>query len=214
MHSLICLVLFFSQVFSLTPPNWGNSPVYFVSVNLTNPSPVATWKFDYYYDSSRFNITGSRYNHYPPQFDEMCVDPTIPNSTYECDVIFAVDGWTYLSFPTADFCCKCENTFGSTNYDWMKENSTFVGHENINGIAVEHWTKQGQYLNHYYCDAKDKKPIRFNELWGPDQVLKQWDYIIESYDKRLFDTSFVEAPKVCQTFCMSEACKEYRSIQI
>ena len=210
MTSLIFLLLL-SPILSLSPPFWGNNPIYFVSVNLTNPSPIATWRFDYYYDSSRFGTTGSRYNHHPPQFDEMCVDPTLPNNTFECDVIYAVDGWTYLLFPTAGFCCKCENTFGSTRYDWMKEDSNFVGYDVINGQKVEHWTKMGQFLNHYYCDAKDRQPVRFNELWGPNHVLKQWDFIEETYNTRDFDKSLVEAPKNCQNLCMSDACKEYRN---
>ena len=206
-------ILLIHITFNLTPPLWGNNPIYSVSVQLINPQPVSTWKFDYYYDALRFNITGSRYNNYPPQYDEMCVDSSLPNSSYECDVIYAVDGWTYLLFPSADFCCKCENSFGSTKFDWLKENSNFQGIEMLNGISVEHWTKQGQFLNHYYCDAKDRKPVRFNELWGPNQVLKQWDFIGETYNINEFDRSLIETPENCEKFCMSDVCKNYRNVQ-
>ena len=199
---------------TLTPPSWGNSPIYSVSVNLINPQPISIWTFSYYYDASRFNITGSRYNHYPPQFDEMCLDSSLPNSSYECDVIYAIDGWTYLLFPTVDFCCKCENSFGSTRFDWLKDGSEFVGIEDIEGVRVEHWQKQGQFLNHYYCDVRDRKPVRFNELWGPNKVLKQWDFISESYRTEAFDDKLIQAPENCLHLCQSQVCKDYRGLQI
>ncbi len=71
-----------------------------------------------------------------------------------CDITFAVDGWSYISFPTKRFCCKCSNSFGSIRYDWLKENSTYVGIETISGRSVTHWTKPGQYLNHYYSTVE------------------------------------------------------------
>ena len=33
------------------PPIWGGAKQYSVTVNFTNPSPVAYWKFKYYYDA-------------------------------------------------------------------------------------------------------------------------------------------------------------------
>lgn len=207
----ILFPLISQAVSNLTPPYWGgNSPIYSVTVNLTNPEPIANWIFDYYYDNSRFGFAVSRYNHHPPQFDEMCVDSTFPDHRYECDVIHSTDGWTYISFPEKNFCCKCENTFGSVKYEWLQTNSTFIGYETINGVVAEKWDKMGQYLNHYYCDSVDKKPIRFNELWGPNQILKQWDFIQETYNDSLFDVAIVQPPENCQTFCQSQACIEYR----
>lgn len=216
---MFAIILFFGSIsvissnfLALKPPFWGNNPIYSVSVNLTNPQPISYWKFDYFFDNSRFGFPVSRYNHYPPQFDEMCVDPALPNSSHECDVIYATDGWTYLAFPDVDFCCKCENTFGSTRYDWLQLNSTFEGYSSVNGYTVEHWTKWGQYLNHYYCDSNDRKPIRFNELWGPNHVLKQWDFIVETYNTSAFDEKLVKPPENCQNYCDSEVCKLYRKI--
>jgi hypothetical protein len=44
-----------------------------------------------------------------------------------CVATFATDGWGYISYPTQNFCCKCTKSFGAIKYDWLKENSTYVG---------------------------------------------------------------------------------------
>jgi hypothetical protein len=46
-------------------------------------------------------------------------------------------------------------------YDWLKANSTYVGIETVDGKAVTHWTKVGQYLNHYYSAVEKELPVRF-----------------------------------------------------
>ncbi|RYY33328.1 hypothetical protein EON62_04335 [archaeon] len=196
---------------ALSPPGWGSTPLYSVRVNMTNPQPVATWQFDYYFDAARFNVTGSKFKHYPPQYDEMCMDPTFPGSSFECDVTFAVDGWSYIAFPAANPCCKCENQFGSVLYNWLAVDSTFQGVVPINNVKCEHWTKQGQYLNHYYCEVGSREPVRFNELWGPNAVLKQWDFLAPTYNTTAFDASIVQPPPGCQTLCTSAVCQAYRS---
>ena len=76
---------------------------------------------------------------------------TFSKSGLRCDLTFATDGWSYIAFPTQNFCCKCTNKFGAIRPDWLKENSTYIGRDTINGTAVNHWTKNGQFLNHYYA---------------------------------------------------------------
>jgi len=192
------------------PPLWGGVPTYSVMVNFTNPRPVSRWTFAYFHDDE---LGAERYEHYPPQFDEMCVD--LPyGSQYQCNVIFATNGWSYLQFPQADFCCKCESQFGAIRGDWLKKNSTFVGIETINQQKCEHWTKQGQYLNHYYCTSDDKRlPVVFNELWGQPPTLKQWDFKLETFNPKKFDRKLIDPPANCENYCMSGPCQAYRNVK-
>jgi hypothetical protein len=187
-------------------PTWGNSTVYNVKVNLTYPEPLAFWQFDYYYDA---NLQASRFQHYAPQFDEMCL--YLPyGSSYQCDVIFATDGWSYIAFPEVDFCCKCENEFGAVRYDWMQENSTFIGKTIVRGIPCYHWTKQGQYLNHWYQSINTAAPIRFNEMVRGN--LKQWDFLLDTYNTAGFDLNLLAPPPNCQQLCPNSVpqCEGYR----
>lgn len=49
-----------------SPPWWGGNPQYKVKVLMTYDSPVMTWNFSYYYDST---IKAERYEHTAPQAD-------------------------------------------------------------------------------------------------------------------------------------------------
>ena len=206
---LLFVIIAISQIVTaqLSPPLWGGVPKFSVMVNLTNPNPVSDWMFAYYHDS---NLGAERYEHYPPQYDEMCTD--LPyGSNQQCNVIFATNGWSYLQFPKVDYCCKCENTFGAVRGDWLVQNSTFAGYQMVNNQKCEHWTKRGQYLNHYYCTADSKRvPIMFNELWGQPPTLKQWDFIVDTYKIDSFERSLIDPPPKCENLCNSYVCKAYR----
>jgi hypothetical protein len=78
-----------------------------------------------------------------------------------CTVTFATDGWSYVEYPTKDFCCKCANSFGAIKYDWLATNSTFVGIETLGGVSVTHWTKSGASGNNYYSTVDKQFPVRF-----------------------------------------------------
>lgn len=72
-----------------------------------------------------------------------------------------------------------------------------MGTELLNGIRVTHWTKNGNYLNHYYSTVDRGLPIRFNELKSGN--LKQWDFDLQTYNTGPFDPSKIQ-PK-CQNLC-------------
>lgn len=114
--------------------------------------PKVNWTFTYFYD---WSIKAERYEHQQGQYDEMCL---LPNTTFNkggvpCDITFAQDGWSYISYPSKSFCCKCSKSFGSVRYDWLKDNSTYIGITPMHGYTVTHWTKKGNSLNHYYSTA-------------------------------------------------------------
>lgn len=60
-----------------------------------------------------------------------------------CSVVFATDGWSYINYWNDDWCCKCENAFGSVKYDWLQKNSTYEGEATVNGYKTYHWLKYG-----------------------------------------------------------------------
>lgn len=164
MKTVLTLTLMFLAAVVLvnaqTPPSWGGNPRYTVKVKMLNDKPVATWNFTYFYDWSQ---KVERYEHNSPQEDEMCLLPitTFKKDAEPCVVTFANDGWSYVAYPTHNFCCKCSKSFGSVRYDWLKENSTYIGIETIDGKSVTHWTKPGNYLNHYYSTVDKEFPVRY-----------------------------------------------------
>ena len=79
----------------------------------------------------------------------------------------------------------------------------------MNGTEVTHWTKMGQYLNHYYSTVDKALPIRFNELKKGN--LKQWDFDLKSYHEGIFDPEKLK-PK-CQNLCVGD-CQYYRGTQL
>ena len=93
----------------------------------------------------------------------MCLVPqtSFTKNKLPCIVTFAKDGWSYIEYPTKNFCCKCSKSFGAIKYDWLKDNSTYVGIETVNGVSVTHWTKMGLYLNDYYSTVDKAYPVKF-----------------------------------------------------
>lgn len=198
--TLLCFFLGVSGQ-SPSPPFWGGVPQYTVLVNMTNPEPVSTWQFTYYYDGT---ANASRYIHHPPQYDELCLGVVDPHHT--CHVLFAVDGWSYLLDQDTGSCCKCSQSFGAVRYDWLQENSTFMGYAIINNVESQHWTKQGQYLNHFYVENQPpSRPVRFDELWGPQQILKAWDFNLDTFQPYV-NKNMLLPPNQCDNRCSSEAC--------
>ena len=135
----------------------------------------------------------------------MCLLGNPPfDSTNSCVIIFSDDGWSYIQYPQHNWCCKCGNSFHYINYDWLQANSTFVGMEKVNGYQVEHWTKQGQYLNHYY-NAVGGLPVKFYEL--KLGMPKAWDFDLSTYKKGAVDPKLFKGP--CDNLC-GGSCKNYR----
>jgi hypothetical protein len=97
-----------------------------------------------------------------------------------CVITFATDGWSYIEYPAHNWCCKCGNKFGAINYNWMKDNSTYIGIETVNNYSVTHWTKQGIELNNYYSTVDKQLPVKFYELKGGNP--KSWDFDLKSYN--------------------------------
>lgn len=185
-------------------PMWGGAPVWQAEVNLTYPDPVSTWKLHYYYDAER---NASRWVHHPPQYDEMCQG--LPyGSEYQCNVIFATDGWSYIQFPERNWTCKCEDKFGAVDLYWLRGGSyEGVNPTPIDGREVQHWTKQGNMLNHYYCtDDKKQLPVRYHEIWGGKP--KQWDFLLDTYRTK-FNRSLVD-PIPGAPLCNSLPCTSFR----
>lgn len=130
----------------------------------------------------------------------MCLLPTTSFSKggQVCYVTFATDGWSYIEFPAHNFCCKCSKSFGAISYDWLKDNSTYVGTEIIDGKSVTHWTKEGAYLNHYYSTIDKQLPVRFFEIKNGNP--KSWDFDLNTYNTGPIDPTKFE-PK-CTTRCL------------
>ncbi len=163
---------------------------------MLNDDPQVTWNFTYFYD---WNLKAERYEHEAPEQDEMCMlpDTTFTKGGLPCTITFASDGWSYIAFPTKSFCCKCSKSFGAVRYDWLKENSTYVGIETVDGRSVTHWTKMGQYLNHYYSTVDRQLPVRFFEIKKGNP--KSWDFNLDTYSTGPIDPSKL-GPQ-CSTMC-------------
>lgn len=158
--TLVVFACLLMVVLSQKPPFWGGNPRYTVKVLMLNDNPAVSWNFTYYYD---WSLKAERYEHQAPQQDEMCLlpDTSFQKGGIPCVITFASDGWSYISFPSQNFCCKCSNSFGSVRYDWLQANSTYQGIETIDGRSVTHWTKMGNYLNHYYSTVDKQLPVRY-----------------------------------------------------
>lgn len=179
--ALIALVLALTQC--QKPPIWGGNFQYVVNVSILYDDPIMRWNFTYYYN---WNFKAERYEHRAPQVDEMCLLAEPPFGVNDsCVVTFATDGWSYIEYPAHNWCCKCENQLGAIRSDWLQLNSTYVGTEIMNGTSVTHWTKMGQYLNHYYSTVDRALPIKYYELKKGNP--KQWDFDLKSYQAGPFD---------------------------
>jgi hypothetical protein len=132
----------------------------------------------------------------------MCMLPvtTFKKAGEPCHVTFATDGWSYISFPVRNFCCKCSKSFGSVRYDWLQEGSTYVGIETVNNKQVTHWTKPGNYLNHFYSTVGDELPVRYFET--KNGVPKSWDFDLTTYKTGPIDPAKF-APQ-CTTPCIGQ----------
>lgn len=181
-------------------------------VNLSYPVKpgIEGWQFDYYYNA-KLPITGSRYSHYPPHDDEMCRALGHNLDEDQCDVVFASDGWSYISFPASGDCCKCENKFGSTRYDWLQSDAHFAGRRTVFGVDSYGWTKRGNSLNWYWASVDGSLPVSYNESWMG--VPKTWHFDLSTYNTTAFDEAIVGPPPNCQTLCPASAvqCGHFRS---
>ena len=187
MHSKLAyliVALFLGCCLAQTPPTWGGNPVYTVNVNMTYDKPVTNWTFTYEYN---WNIKAERYSHAAPEEDEVCLLPptSFTKNKLPCEVVAATDGYIYILFPTKNFCCKCTKSFGAVRYDWLKEGATYKGIETISGQQVTHWTKPGNYLNHFYATVDKGLPVRYFET--KNGIPKAWDFDLKSYSTAPID---------------------------
>eukprot|EP01105_Mastigella_eilhardi_P005499 TRINITY_DN17198_c0_g1_i1.p1 TRINITY_DN17198_c0_g1~~TRINITY_DN17198_c0_g1_i1.p1 ORF type:complete len:265 (+),score=74.08 TRINITY_DN17198_c0_g1_i1:65-796(+) len=216
--ALLCLALVGVHGVTYTPPLWGGTPAFTVPVNETTYNGASVqWGFRYYYDASqRFQQrTVERYEHAPPQWDMMCQDLGVDNSQkYQCNVVFATDGWSYVAFPEVDFCCKCGNGFGAIAYDWLQEDSYFNGNEELAGLQVQHWAKLGNTLNNYYATNDDlARPVRVYDYAAPDPAtLNQWDFDVKQFVAGNPNPALFAPPAGCTTLCKGNwACTMFRN---
>ena len=114
-------------------------------------------------------------------------------------MIFASDGWSYIQYPTQNFCCKCTNSFGAIRYDWLKTDSSYNGTTTMSGRSVTHWIKNGQYPNHYYSTVDKQLPVLFHELKLGKP--KEWIFNLDTYSTSPFDPSKLAPPASCSTRC-------------
>ena len=209
----IIFLALISLSFCQTPPSWGGNPRYTVKVKMLNDAPVATWNFMYYYD---WNLKAERYEHDAPQEDEMCLLPTtsFKKDGIPCVVTFATDGWSYISFPSQNFCCKCSKSFGAVRYDWLKTGSSYVGIETVDGKSVTHWTKQGQYLNHFYSTVDKELPVRFFEIKNGHP--KSWDFDLSTYSTGPIDPDKLkpQCTTQCAGYCSQLVQDEEGNLQV
>lgn len=195
LRGLILALVAVTSCLAADPPFWGGNPVYTVNVSMLYDKPVLRWNFTYYYD---WNKKAERYEHHAPQADEMCLLAHPPFTINDfCVATFAEDGWSYIEYPSKNWCCKCENSFGAIKYDWLQTNSTFVGIETVNNVAVTHWTKKGAEVNNYYSTVDRALPVRFFELKSGQP--KSWDFDLKTYTTTPHDPDLFK-PK-CTNLC-------------
>lgn len=72
-----------------------------------------------------------------------------------------------------------------------------MGIETVDGRSVTHWTKNGQYLNHYYSTVDKQLPVRFFEIKNGNP--KSWDFDLDTYSTGPIDPSKLGAQ--CSTMC-------------
>lgn len=127
---IIALVILVLAVRSDPPtPYWGGNPVWSAKVRVishnSSASESTNMTAQYYYNA---NINGERYDYDNNQNDEMCrISGFEKWEKVRCNVIYAKDGWSYVEFPDAPYCCKCTNAFGAVRYDWLQVGSKYIG---------------------------------------------------------------------------------------
>lgn len=67
-------------------------------------------------------------------------------------------------------------------------------------MTVDHWTKQGQYLNHYYNTPDKNLPVKFAEIKKGNP--KEWDFDLKSYSTGPIDPKKFDPP--CSTRCTGQ----------
>ena len=75
-------------------------------------------------------------------------------SDEECWLLAANDTWRYVIFPSGPTpsCCKYCNVSqycGIVKPDWLQDNSTYVGRQNISGLTCDGWKKDGGEENYW-----------------------------------------------------------------
>ena len=80
--------------------------------------------------------------------------------------------------------------------------ASFAGTEVISGVEANHWVAEGQYTNNYAStvDGGDE-PVQFWEHKG--ELLKQWEFVLESYVAGPPGDGLFEIPEECKhaRFC-------------
>merc|ERR1719362_2260758 len=162
-------------------PTWGGVPQWSCNVKMTNPADSKgrpTWNFTYFYDAL---YLVDRYEHGVGQGDELCGGIAAFETGKSCIVVNAADGNTYVT-SADEKCCRFPTFIGAIKPDWLR-NGTRNGTREINGVEMDVWTVQGQYVK-YYASAlhSENRPVRFWEHKDPGPLgLKQWDFDLASF---------------------------------
>ncbi|GMI48688.1 hypothetical protein TrCOL_g12504 [Triparma columacea] len=178
------------------PPLWGGYETWSCKVNMTNPADSLEhpeWNFDYYFDQPN---TRELYVHRAGQGDEVC--KKIAADAEECWVL-TVDGKAYISNMDTGECCHQHGWM--IRDDWLTScgatyNDTIT---EVNGEAVDLWQCSGNYLNNYVDTVDGNEPVRFFEHKG--DLLKQWDFVRETFKVDEIDESLFEIPSDCPKRC-------------
>jgi hypothetical protein len=178
-------------------PTWGGTKQWKCRVNLTDPDvPTAqNWKFNYYYDAT---IPADRYEHPAGQADEVCQVKSVPFGQ-PCTVINTPDGNAWVL--SGDTCCKFPIKIGPVLYDWVeRSNGTWVASEMINNVSSDVWMAKGQYVN-YFAQSVDERhfPVRYWEHKAG--ILKEWDFILDSFVAGPVDPELFKPPQLCVDMC-------------
>lgn len=212
--SFVCFPLLVAQADSLVQagedpaaPVWD--PVFTVPVQQTIMIALKKWKnnFTLYYDSTTQPYGSSLYVHGKGQNDEMCRGIANKSDSDEpCSLLSSSDGWRYIIFPESGSCCRYCNVTdhcGIINRDWLVENSTYAGQEEVAGETCDGWVKEGGEKNYYYARAANPQlPCMYYEGYPILPFTKNtWLYDTDSYSTDPIEASVFDVPDGCEDMC-------------
>lgn len=128
------------------------------------------------------------------------------------------DNWLYVSFPSADFCCKCTQNIGAVRSDWLIDGgANYTGRvaQDANGAPfgsrvqqADGWLKMGASDNHYYATVDEQqRPVRYME--HKNSKLKQWDFVLDTFSCQNWTVppaALFAPPANCERRCWSAMC--------
>ena len=90
-------------------------------------------------------------------------------------------------------------------YDWLQEDSNYIGRETVNGVQADHWLKYGNprihFPNEYYATVGAQLPVKFYEINTNKTGWKEIDFDLSTYSTAPINNSLFDPPANCQTMC-------------